>query len=122
MSFRITGIDHIHLTAPEGHQDLIRAFFGVMLKLTEIKKPEIYERCKGIWYQLGAQQLRIGVEQDFIPATSEHPALVVENLALLKIRLKSYDVPVDPQPALDGAERFFISDPFGNRIELVERI
>ena len=65
--------------------------------------------------------LHLGVEQDFRPARKAHPALIVDDLAGLVTSLEAAGVQVRPGEPLDGYERVHVDDPFGNRIELMER-
>jgi catechol 2,3-dioxygenase-like lactoylglutathione lyase family enzyme len=121
MAFQFDGIDHIQLAAPEGCEEEARAFFAGLLGMREIPKPDNLRGRGGVWFQCGLQQLHIGVQRDFIPAAKAHPAFAVTNLAALRQRLEADGVPVRDDEPLPGAERFYASDPFGNRLEFLER-
>ncbi len=118
----ITGIDHIQLAMPEGLEPAARAFFGGVLGMAEIPKPESLQGRGGCWFACGAQELHVGVEPGFRPAKKAHPAFLVLDLAQLQKRLEGAGVTVTTQPAIPGARRIFVADPFGNRIELIERV
>ena len=113
----ITGLDHVQLAAPPGGEAQARHFYGELLGLTEIPKPEPLRARGGVWFQAGAQQLHIGVEEPFAPARKAHPALRVVDLDALAARLAPN---VTWDDALPGVRRFYSADPFGNRIELLE--
>ncbi len=66
--------------------------------------------------------LHLGVEQDFQPARKAHPALLVEGLAALVACLESAGLPIQRDVQFEGYVRVHLNDPFGNRIELMERI
>lgn len=119
----ILGIDHLQLAAPPGCESEARTFFGELLGLQEIEKPEPLRRRGGVWFAVGEQQLHVGVEQSFAPAKRAHPALRVRPAALreLAARLEGAGAPVVWDDALTGARRFYTSDPWGNRIELLAR-
>lgn len=119
--FTIGGIDHVQLAAPAGCKEEARRFFGEVLGLDEVEKPANLAARGGVWFQAGDQQLHIGVEREFQPAKKAHPAFAVSDLALLRERLESHEISIDPGELLPGAERFYASDPFGNRIEFLQR-
>ena len=118
--FCIAGIDHIQLAAPAGCEAQARAFYGEMLGLLEIEKPELLQARGGAWFVCGAQQLHIGVESEFRPARKAHPALSVQGCDALKAKLLSAGVTVKEDDALPGIRRFYADDPFGNRLEFLE--
>jgi catechol 2,3-dioxygenase-like lactoylglutathione lyase family enzyme len=119
----VLGIDHVQLAGPAGCEEDARRFFGELLGLDEVEKPEVLRARGGIWFSLGGQQLHIGVQEGFVPARKAHPAILVEAAALDEIagRLDAADAVVLWDEALDGARRFFTEDPWGNRIEVLAR-
>lgn len=117
VTFEITGIDHVQLAAPRGCEVAGRRFYGDVLGLLEVEKPEPLRSRGGAWFQCGAQQIHIGVEDDFRPARKAHPAFRVRNLHALRARLKDRGIPYTDDTALPGVDRFYVSDPFGNRLE-----
>ena len=114
----ITGLDHVQLACPAGAEDEARAFYGGLLGLRDIEKPEPLRPRGGVWFECGAQQLHLGVEDDFRPARKAHPALRVESVAGLRALAERLgDVRWDDD--LPGFRRFYVDDPFGNRIEIM---
>lgn len=74
-------IDHVQLAAPTGCEAAARAFYGGMLGLAEIEKPEPLRSRGGVWFECGSsQQLHLGVEDPFAPARKAHAALAVESV------------------------------------------
>jgi hypothetical protein len=65
--------------------------------------------------------LHLGVEQDFRPARKAHPALLVEGLTAFVARLEAAGRPIQRDVQFAGYVRVHVNDPFGNRIELMER-
>jgi catechol 2,3-dioxygenase-like lactoylglutathione lyase family enzyme len=120
--YMITGLDHIQLTMPEGEEPRARAFFSGVLGLLELAKPESLTGRGGCWFACGAQELHMGVEAGFRPAKKAHPAFLVQDLNAMQARLEEAGVQTLSQPPLPGARRVFVEDPFGNRIELIERL
>jgi catechol 2,3-dioxygenase-like lactoylglutathione lyase family enzyme len=105
----VTGIDHVQVAAPPGCEPEARRFYGELLGMREIEKPEELRRRGGVWFQCGRQQLHVGVQEDFTPSSKAHPALAVTELDELLERLEHV--------TKDGA-RVYTQDPWGNRIEL----
>jgi catechol 2,3-dioxygenase-like lactoylglutathione lyase family enzyme len=119
----VYGIDHIQLAMPSGGEAEMRRFYGGILGLTELPKPAKLAARGGGWFQCGALQLHLGVEADFRPAKKAHPALLVRDLAAMSATLLAagFELKHDPEP-IEGFERVFTADPFGNRIELLQVI
>lgn len=120
MNFSFKGIDHIQLAAPMGCEEQARRFYGDLLGLKEIPKPENLQRRGGCWFICGSQEIHIGVQESFLPAKKAHPGLVVENLQELRGSLQKLKVTIKEEAPIEGRKRFFADDPFGNRIEFLE--
>jgi len=122
MGFAFDGLDHIQLAAPAGCETEARKFFGGLLGWEEIPKPDKLKSRGGVWFRCGEHEVHIGVQSEFVPAVKAHPAFRVRNLAELRAHLIRHRVPVtdDDARADQGVERFYASDPFGNRIEFLE--
>src|SRR5436305_11293668 len=113
----ITGIDHVQVAAPAGCEAEARAFYGALLGLEELAKPEPLAARGGCWFRAGAQELHVGVEDPFAPARKAHPGLVVDDLAALAERLRAAGIEVTYDESIPGTTRFHAADPFGNRLE-----
>jgi catechol 2,3-dioxygenase-like lactoylglutathione lyase family enzyme len=108
-------LDHVQVAAPPGCEDEARAFYGELLGLPEIEKPEPLRGRGGVWFE----HLHVGVEEDFAPARKAHPALRVNDIDALAERLSAAGRRVDWDEALPGVRRFYTADPWGNRVELL---
>jgi catechol 2,3-dioxygenase-like lactoylglutathione lyase family enzyme len=110
----------VQVAAPVGCEGAARRFYGELLGLTELEKPEALRGRGGVWFACGAHQLHIGVAPDFVPATKAHPALRVapSDLDRLAERLDEAGVEVQWDDTIPGVRRFYAADPWGNRIEL----
>ncbi len=115
----LTRIDHVQLAMPTGGEDVARRFFVEVLGMRELAKPAPLAVRGGCWFKDGAVELHLGVERDFRPAKKAHPALRVEDFDALRERLRAAGVDVRDDDELAGVRRFFIDNPFGNRIELI---
>ena len=116
----ILEIEHVQLAMPAGREAEARAFYFGLLGLPEVAKPSALAKRGGAWFETGTVKIHLGVEVDFRPARKAHPALLVRELRPLVERLRAAGVDVVEDP-LDGYLRVYVSDPFGNRIELMER-
>lgn len=117
----IIGIDHVQVAIPANREAELRNFYGGILELEELRKPEHLAKRGGAWFRCGALQLHLGVEKDFAPAKKAHPALLVTGLKQLLTKLTEHGYDIKYDEPIDGYDRAFTADPFGNRIELMER-
>jgi catechol 2,3-dioxygenase-like lactoylglutathione lyase family enzyme len=115
---RILGIDHVQVTAPPGSEAEARAFYGELLGLEELPRPTTLPDRYGCWFRAGAQELHVGFEELFHPARKAHPSFIVDDLAALVARLRAVGTEATSDASIPGVERAFVSDPFGNRLEL----
>jgi catechol 2,3-dioxygenase-like lactoylglutathione lyase family enzyme len=116
----VGSIDHFQVAAPSGGEGEARRFFGELLGLNEIPKPEALRDRRGVWFAVGEQQLHVGIEEPFAPARKAHPAFRVTGIDELAARLEAAGHPPRWDDDLPGYRRFYVDDPFGNRIELLE--
>lgn len=120
---KILAIDHVQIAMPTGEEEKARAFYVELLGFSEIPKPSELAKRGGGWFKSGNAQLHLGVEADFRPARKAHPAFVVEDLNMLITNVQNAGYETDTsQPPLDGYRRAHVFDPFGNRIELMEKL
>ena len=120
----IAGLDHVQVAAPAGCEEDARRFYGGLLGLVELEKPPLLATRGGVWFRAGAHEFHVGVAEEFAPARKAHPAFrlrSVDALERLAGALGDEGVEVawaDPEE-IPGSARFFVSDPWGNRLELV---
>ena len=119
MSALVIDIDHVQIAAPKGCEAEARRFFGGLLGLREIEKPALLGLRGGCWFQVGARQLHIGVEEPFRPAAKAHPAFAVRDVEALRAVLEAAGVKCTWDEELAGVRRFYAQDPWGNRLELL---
>jgi catechol 2,3-dioxygenase-like lactoylglutathione lyase family enzyme len=113
----IAGVDHVQIAAPPGAEPAARAFYGDVLGLRELPKPERLRPRGGAWFAVGDEQLHVGIEEPFFPARKAHPALAVPRATDLRALAERLDA-AGHEVAWDGS-RFYVADPFGNRLELI---
>jgi len=112
-------LNHIQICIPKGKEEEARRFYTDIIGLKEIPKPAALVPNGGLWYQLADIQFHIGTE-DELNKSKRHPAFEVENLEQARKHLENHKVPIKEEIAIPGQNRFSFTDPFGNRIELLE--
>jgi catechol 2,3-dioxygenase-like lactoylglutathione lyase family enzyme len=120
----IVGIHHAQIMIPPGQEAAARAFYCDLLGLAEIEKPPALRLRGGFWLAVGDQQLHIGVEQPGVDrsATRAHVAYAVRSVAEVCERLAAAGIETKYGEDVPGLVRAEFRDPFGNRVEIVQRI
>ena len=118
----VLGIDHVQVAAPPGCEAEARAFYGGLLGLEELPKPEPLRARGGVWFRAGGQELHVGVEEPFAPARKAHPGLIVDDLDAIEASLAAAGVRIERDTSIEGAARGHVADPFGNRLELRQQL
>ena len=113
-------LSHVNVTMPKGAEDAARAFYGGLLGLREITKPEPLRARGGGWFVAGGLDIHVSVEESrFGPDAYRHFGLECADVDGVRARLSAARVVTeDGRPA--PWKRFFVHDPFGNRIEIHE--
>jgi catechol 2,3-dioxygenase-like lactoylglutathione lyase family enzyme len=116
-------LDHVQIAAPPGCEAAARHFFGELLGLPEVEKPEPLRARGGAWFAVGERRLHVGAEAEFEPARKAHLGLRVAPRELddLAGRLAGAGSPVTWDEDLPGERRFYSADPCGNRIEFLAK-
>ena len=118
---QFVALDHVQLCMPYGQEEQARAFYCGVLGMTELPKPaDGAAGFGGCWFVAGSVHLHLGPEEPFRPALRAHPAIAVDDLDALRIRLEAADLEVKDGKPIPGRRRFFSTDCFGNRMEWVE--
>jgi catechol 2,3-dioxygenase-like lactoylglutathione lyase family enzyme len=117
----LTSIDHVQIAAPPGCEPAARRFYGELLGLRELRKPAPLATRGGVWFAVGSggQQLHVGVDADHAPARKAHPAFAGTDLDPLAARLAAAGHPVRWDQSLPALRRFYVDDPWGNRLEVL---
>jgi catechol 2,3-dioxygenase-like lactoylglutathione lyase family enzyme len=118
----IIGVDHVQLAMPPGSEARAREFYGDVLELPERRKPPELAARGGCWFESESVKIHLGVEQDFRPSAKAHPGLLVRDLDSLLSRCREKGFQATEPELIEATRRAFVKDPFGNRIELLERI
>lgn len=118
----LRAIDHVQIAIPVGGEERARPFYRDLLGLTEVPKPAEMAKRGGAWFEAPGIKVHLGVEQDFRANTKAHVAFVVDDVAAIGARAQAAGYETKSNDELDGYERVFIFDPFGNRLEFLRAI
>ncbi len=118
----VLGIDHVQLAMPVGGEDVARGFYRDVLGLREQPKPSNLAARGGCWFENDLVKIHLGVDEDFQAATKAHPGLLVRELQPIVEACRACGFHVTSAELLEGYRRVHVHDPFGNRIELLERV
>ena len=116
----MVGLHHVQLAMPPDDEGEAVKFYGAILGLQQIEKPEELSPLGGVWFRSGELEIHIGIEEHFRPAVRAHPAFLVRGLDLLTARIEAAGYRVEHPAPMEGFERVYVRDPFGNRVELME--
>ena len=117
----LIAIDHVQLGMPAGGEDRARAFYGDVLGLHEVPKPPELAARGGVWFAGRAGvAIHLGVEPDPRPPAKAHPAFVVADLGIVREAIVASGQAIEDDDSGLPIARWFVRDPFGNRIELID--
>ena len=125
MSIEVLEINHVNVTVTKALEEDAKHFYGALLGLEEIPKPEDARKRGGAWYRLGALQIHLSIE-DAASRNLESKRHVCYSVADVteaeqEFRRAGVEIIPDNQP-IEGYKRFFVRDPGGNRLEITQRV
>lgn len=116
-------VHHAQITIPKNAEDAAREFYCNFLGLPEVEKPESLKGRGGFWLQVGASQVHIGTEDGVErEKTKAHIAYQVGDLNGWRQKLQANNIKILEGVSIPGYDRFEFRDPFGNRIEFLQKI
>jgi catechol 2,3-dioxygenase-like lactoylglutathione lyase family enzyme len=116
-------LHHVNVTVPAELEAVTKDFYGSVLGLEQVPKPAA-ARQSGAWYQIGATQLHLSVDNEKAgPLSSRHVCFAVSNLKSAEKRFREAGVEIIPDPRpMPGTARFYVRDPGGNQLEIVQQV
>jgi catechol 2,3-dioxygenase-like lactoylglutathione lyase family enzyme len=117
----VRGIHHVQIAIPIGGEGAADAFYGDLLGLERVPKPRQLAARGGRWFRIPGSdvEVHLGTEESFTPARKAHLALVVDDLGAVRRALAEHGFAIVDDAQIEGYERFYTSDPFGNRVEIL---
>jgi catechol 2,3-dioxygenase-like lactoylglutathione lyase family enzyme len=114
---------HVNVTVPKSLEEAAKHFYGVVMGLQEVPKPESSRGRGGAWYQLGQMQLHLSIEGQVGELSKRHVCYTVSNLAEAEKRFRDAGVEILPDDLpTPGWSRFYVRDPGGNRLEIAQAV
>lgn len=107
---------------PVGAEQVAVAFYEGLLGISHVSKPPHLARRGGCWFEDGDLKVHLGVDAPFHPATKAHPAFIVDDVRGLAERIAAAGHRISEDDPLEGYDRVYAYDPFGNRIELMQPV
>jgi catechol 2,3-dioxygenase-like lactoylglutathione lyase family enzyme len=120
----VRGLQHVQVNVPLIAEDEVRRFYLEIVGMEELARPHSLADAgrHGVWYRCGEQEFHVffnpGATFDAV-ASSQHPALLVDDLAALQKRLEDAGYEIEAAIPIKGRARFFTRDPGGNRVEFL---
>lgn len=115
-------LHHIEITVPRDQEAEALAFYRDFLGLPQIDKPESLRHRGGFWLKLANLDLHVGIEDGFDRnLTKAHLAYEVDNLAAWHEKIAARGLTIRESIPIPGYDRFEFRDPFGNRVEMIQR-
>ncbi|WP_432355578.1 VOC family protein [Sporosarcina sp. A2] len=119
----ILGLHHAQITIPTGSEEQSKNFYCHVLGLAEVDKPDSLKGRGGFWLKVGNREVHVGTEDDFDRFTTKaHLAYLVTDCSYWRRVLEQNDIQVIEGVLIPGYDRFEFRDPFGNRVEMIQKL
>jgi len=117
MTLSVTQIDHVSVLVTDLRRS--RYFYGEVLGLREIAKPTTFD-FEVLWFDLGSQQLHLLKKPAPDTGSPRHFALRVTDVPGARAHFRKHGIDTQETTPIPKCDRFFVSDPDGNRIEIIQ--
>lgn len=121
---RFKRLQHVSVNIEAGREDEARRFYSQMLGLREIRRPMSLKGRALIWYSIGEDDeihlIRTPPGEFDPPRRGDHVCIEVDDIDALRADLREKNIDIREATLIDNRPRFFISDPFGNSIEVAQ--
>lgn len=116
-------VHHAQITIPKNAEAAAREFYCDFLGLREVEKPASLKARGGFWLEIGAFQIHVGTEDGVErERTKAHIAYLVNDLRGWREKLETKNIKILEGVPIPGCERFEFRDPFGNRVEFLQKL
>ena len=124
MSIGVVKVNHVNVTVPAALEAAAKHFYGVVIGLEPIPKPVGTRQKMGAWYQLGAMQLHLSIEDDVHNESRDaHVCYQVADIAAANVEFRNAGIEIIPdRRPVAGQSRFFVRDPGGNLLEITQAV
>lgn len=117
---KVTRFHHVSVNCHDASLDDMVAFYGGVLELGDVPRPEI-PGVGGHWHGVGDQQLHVVAAAPRgtpIDATGNHYCVGVEDLDAAVAELEARGIPYTRGVQGESVVQIWINDPAGNTVEL----
>jgi catechol 2,3-dioxygenase-like lactoylglutathione lyase family enzyme len=120
---KLLNVDHAQITVPPGAENDAREFYCRVLGLEEIAKPEALQGRGGFWMRLDGFPIHVGMEDGADrAATKAHIGYLVDDIDAWRNTLENKGIEILEGVQIPHFRRFEFRDPFGNRVEFLQRV
>ena len=118
----ILGVNHVQVNVPAADLERAREFYVGFMGMREIPRPGSFT-SKGIWLNAGMFEIHIGLEDGVDRSkTRAHVAYQVSDIRAWRAKVSEAGFATKDQPLIPGYDRFQFRDPFGNMIEIMQKL
>ena len=119
----IQRLHHVNITVPKDSEKAAHDFYCGVLGLPEIEKPDSLKPRRGFWVKIGGMQVHISL-QDGVDrrARNGHIAYQVDDVPAWRAKLETHGIKSLDSIPIEGYDRFEFRDPFGNRVEIIQKL
>jgi catechol 2,3-dioxygenase-like lactoylglutathione lyase family enzyme len=114
---QVTCLDHVTVIVTDVERS--RRFYSDLLGLREVPPPYTFDFVV-VWFDLGGQYLHLLLKPQPDLISPRHFALGIANAGAARDHCRRLGLPIEETVRIPNADRFFIRDPDGNRIELIQ--
>jgi catechol 2,3-dioxygenase-like lactoylglutathione lyase family enzyme len=122
MKIEYRRINHVTIAVPAGEHQKVRSFYGGVLGLQEVKRPDALNKVYDlIWYEWMDLLLHLDFTPPWTkPAENRHVAVEVKDIHAVRAYLDKRGTEIREAVPMPDRERFYLIDPFGNYFEVME--
>lgn len=115
-------LNHVTINVPAGEHDKVRHHYGEVLGFTEVPSPSaLAGHYDLIWFSCLDFLIHIDFTPPFFtPAENRHPALEVKDIKAVRKHYTDMGADIREAVVIPDRDRFYVVDPFGNYIEIIE--
>lgn len=116
----VVRLQHTSVPMPPGEGATARHFYGTVMEMEEKIPPESIIAQGLIWFRAGDDEIHLFRDDEPAGNERQHFCLQVDNIDHLRSQFERHGVEIEETTAVPNRPRFFVHDPFGNRIEITE--
>ena len=115
--FTVAKLDHVSVLITDVERS--RRFYRDVLGMREINRPRTFDFMV-IWFEIDGQHVHLLLKDQADSESPRHFALRVSDVAAARRYFQGQAIATQETTPIPGADRFFIHDPDGNRIEIIQ--